>query len=448
MLRGLFSVVVLAMAVLLCAAATAAAATLKADYRFHGNLASSVGTAPPAENLGSSNAFATENIGGKPRSVLTFPAGGGLSVPTADVVPGDNYTIAVVFRLADLGDPGDYRRIADFKAGGSDNGVYFESHLLSFYTATSFHQGDVNVGTNQYVQVVLRRTAEGDSVQFAGYLNGDFEWSITDLGPETLLSNGLRLFKDDNPTPGAEDAAGAVARVRMWDGPLNAPEIEALDLVPPTDSDGDGLDDDLDNCPSAQNADQANFDGAPDSGDACDGDDDNDGVADSVDANPLDPTRSWSPATASADSMTGSAGADLICGLGGNDIINGLGGDDTIFGDACNDVARAHSAQAGSDGNDKLIGGDGNDRLYGAGRNDNVRGNAGNDKLVGGGGNDTLDGGKGRNTYSGGPGNDVIKARNGKRETVSCGRGRRDRATVDRKDRVRGCERVRRPKRR
>ena len=116
-------------------------------------------------------------------------------------------------------------------------------------------------------------------------------------------------LKDDNPTPGVEDASGAVARVRIWDGPLNAPEIEALDLVPPTDSDGDGLDDDLDNCPSAQNADQANFDGAGDGGDACDVDDDNDGVADAADANPFDPTRSWSPATASADSMSPSISA-------------------------------------------------------------------------------------------------------------------------------------------
>jgi Ca2+-binding RTX toxin-like protein len=443
-LRGLFA---LAAAACLCTAGTASAATLRADYRFHGNLTSSVGTAPPAENLGSGNGFATENVGGNPRSVLTFPAGGGVSIPTADVVPTDNYTIAVVFRLADLGDPGDYRRIADFKGGSSDNGVYFESHLLTFYTLGAFHQGDLSVGTNQYVQVVLRRSEEGSSVQFAGYVNGNFEWNITDLGPETLLSNGLRLFKDDSPTPGAEDSAGAVARVRMWDGPLNAPEVEALDLVPPTDSDGDGLDDDLDNCPSSQNPDQANFDGAPDGGDACDADDDNDGVADAGDANPLDPTRSWSPATASADSITGSAGADLICGLGGNDIINGLGGDDTIFGDACNDVAKLHAAQAGVDGNDKLIGGDGNDRLYGAGANDTLRGNAGNDRLYGGGGNDTLDGGRGRNSYSGGAGKDVIKARNGKRETVNCGRGRRDRATVDRKDRVKGCERVRRPRR-
>lgn len=445
MLRGLVSLA-LATATVCLFAASASAATLKADYRFHGNLASSVGSAPAASNIGNGNAFATENLSGRPRSVLTFPAGGGLDIPTTDVVPADNYTIAVVFRLSDLGDPGDYRRIADFQAGTSDNGVYFESHLLTFYSP-SFYQGDATVGTNQYVQVVLRRTAEGSSVQFAGYLNGNFEWNATDVGPDTLLSSGLRLFKD-NSTPSAEEASGAVARVRMWDGPLTAPEIEALELVPPTDSDGDGLDDDLDNCPSAANADQANFDGAADGGDACDPDDDNDGVPDTADANPFDATRRWSPATASADQLDGSAAADLICGLAGNDIINGLGGDDTLYGDACNDVAKLHAAQTVKDGNDKLTGGDGNDKLYGAGGNDNLRGNAGNDKLYGGGGNDALDGGKGRNSYSGGAGNDVIKARNGKRETVSCGRGKRDRATVDRKDRVKGCERVRRPRRR
>jgi hypothetical protein len=43
-----------------------------------------------------------------------------------------------------------------------------------------------------------------------------------------------------------------------------------------------------------------------------------------------------------------------------------------------------------------------------------------------------------------GPGRDVVQARNGKRELVRCGSGR-DRARVDRRDRVRACERVSRP---
>lgn len=46
-----------------------------------------------------------------------------------------------------------------------------------------------------------------------------------------------------------------------------------------TDSDGDGVPDSSDNCPTVSNADQANFDGDS-MGDACDIDDDNDGLVD------------------------------------------------------------------------------------------------------------------------------------------------------------------------
>lgn len=48
------------------------------------------------------------------------------------------------------------------------------------------------------------------------------------------------------------------------------------------------------------------------------------------------------------------------------------------------------------------------------------------------------------NKYKGGAGDDAVNARNRKKETIDCGSGRNDRATVDRVDRVRGCERVKR----
>ena len=56
------------------------------------------------------------------------------------------------------------------------------------------------------------------------------------------------------------------------------------------DTDNDGLEDDVDNCPLKQNADQVDFDGDGE-GDACDPDDDNDGVADEIDFAPLDASR-------------------------------------------------------------------------------------------------------------------------------------------------------------
>jgi Ca2+-binding RTX toxin-like protein len=71
-------------------------------------------------------------------------------------------------------------------------------------------------------------------------------------------------------------------------------------------------------------------------------------------------------------------------------------------------------------------------------------GGKGNDVLSGGPGNDVLDGGTGLDRLYGGPGNDTLRARDGQRDVVDCGPGR-DAATVDRLDRVSGCEIVRRP---
>jgi hypothetical protein len=116
--------------------------------------------------------------------------------------------------------------------------------------------------------------------------------------------------------------------------------------------------------------------------------------------------------------QTGTNGPDLLIGTVAGDRLRGLRGNDTLRGNA---------------GNDCLEGGAGRDRLLGG---------LGRDRLLGGNGNDVLTGGPGRNTYLAGAGNDTVRARNGRRETINCGKGRRDVAHVDRRDRVRGCERV------
>jgi parallel beta-helix repeat protein len=80
-----------------------------------------------------------------------------------------------------------------------------------------------------------------------------------------------------------------------------------------------------------------------------------------------------------------------------------------------------------------LVGGRHRDRLIGGPGSDRLAGKSGGDRIVGGdGGPDCLLGGKGP---------DRIRAVNGRRDIVKCGHGR-DRATVERSDRVRGCERV------
>ena len=75
-----------------------------------------------------------------------------------------------------------------------------------------------------------------------------------------------------------------------------------------------------------------------------------------------------------------------------------------------------------------------------------LTGKAGADWLDGGDGgdgNDRLGGGRGKDGFKAGNGRDFADAVDGVRETVDCGAGK-DSAEVDRKDVVKGCERVKR----
>lgn len=97
----------------------------------------------------------------------------------------------------------------------------------------------------------------------------------------------------------------------------------------------------------------------------------------------------------------------------------------------------------GTQGGDRITARGGNDRVKALGGEDCVRGNGGRDRLKGNDGDDTLSGGPGSDRLSGGDGRDRLKARAGGRDVVNCGPGR-DKAVVDARDRVRGCEKVRR----
>jgi len=124
--------------------------------------------------------------------------------------------------------------------------------------------------------------------------------------------------------------------------------------------------------------------------------------------------------------QTGTSGDDSLLGTSAGDKLSGLGGDDALFGNA---------------GDDCLVGGNGNDWLSGGAGNDTLDGGAGNDRLVGGAGNDKITAGSGTNTISAGAGNDTVNAKNGKKESVDCGSGK-DTATVDKRDKTKGCEKV------
>ena len=123
------------------------------------------------------------------------------------------------------------------------------------------------------------------------------------------------------------------------------------------------------------------------------------------------------PSGACATERRGTPAGDRLDGTAAGDWLQGFGGDDRLRGRA---------------GHDCLDGGPGRDRL---------EGESGSDALRGGAGADTLVGGPGTNRYDAGPGDDVVRAANGRSETVRCGTGT-DRVRADRSDRLVGCERV------
>jgi hypothetical protein len=100
--------------------------------------------------------------------------------------------------------------------------------------------------------------------------------------------------------------------------------------------------------------------------------------------------------------------------------------------------------QFGSKGADRIKGTRAGDRLIGRRGPDVLFGYRGADCLRGNGGRDRLRGGRGHDKLFGGIDQDKLFARDGSRDLVNCGVGRHDLAVVDRRDRVRGCEAVRR----
>jgi Ca2+-binding RTX toxin-like protein len=142
--------------------------------------------------------------------------------------------------------------------------------------------------------------------------------------------------------------------------------------------------------------------------------------------------------------MSGGPGTDVMLGAHGRDVIRGERGKDTAAGYLGRDLLRGgggDDALDGGGGNDRAYGKAGTDRVSGGGGRDLLRGGKGYDTVTGGAGNDRLYGSAGEDRLSGGPGNDRIFARGSQRDRVICGKGR-DRAKVDRLDKVSGCERV------
>jgi Ca2+-binding RTX toxin-like protein len=118
------------------------------------------------------------------------------------------------------------------------------------------------------------------------------------------------------------------------------------------------------------------------------------------------------------DRIKGTPRHDIICALGGDDVVRGLKGHDVVDG---------------ANGDDQIKGGKKGDVLFGV---------AGTDSLIGSVGSDKLFGGEDRDVLRAGADNDNISARDGERDIVDGGSGKRNRARTDAKDVVESVQRM------
>ena len=202
-----------------------------ADYRFLNSLQSSVEGAPALTDLGAGglNKFKKETVTKGKQWVYTFPKDNGVQLaPTTGLVANDVYTIVVQFRFERLDG---FRRIADFKNGTQDTGLYDNYGNLQLYP---YPLGGGGLQPNVYAQVVLTRDANG---LFTGYVNGVQQLQVDDSTYQYGVidtNNVLRFFRDnDSGGVTGEDSAGAVARIELFNSALSAAEVAALPTAPP-----------------------------------------------------------------------------------------------------------------------------------------------------------------------------------------------------------------------
>jgi hypothetical protein len=225
---------VAAVGALLTAGCGPVPATPNTDYQFKDYdssgrwFACANASGPLLGPLGQQLVGATEGVDGVREEVAVFVRGGGYRLsPTTGEVGNTTYSVAVLFRLSDIGV---FRRVLDFKHGTSDTGLYLAAGKLRLYPYTP--SGPKTVAADEWVQVVLTRTAGGT---VTGYVDGAQQWQQADTDGVAVIDseNTLRFFRD-NESGGTttEHASGSVARIRLFDRALSDTEVRDLGQTP------------------------------------------------------------------------------------------------------------------------------------------------------------------------------------------------------------------------
>jgi hypothetical protein len=200
-------------------------AKLKADYRFEGNLKSSVSGAPRLRNVGIGNIFHRERVPGEGRTrVLRFPNGSGLKVHTSGLIPSKHYSVVMQFRLATAGTDV-YARILNptLPADDNDNGLYLYNDHLIWYDEGDVEGSLGTVAPAKYVEVAFTRKTTG---KLRTYVNGQPDITYTETDNQAVIQNHLLRFFVDNSND--ESSKGAVSRIRLYNDALTAKKVARI----------------------------------------------------------------------------------------------------------------------------------------------------------------------------------------------------------------------------
>ncbi len=201
------------MALLGASALAAQAQTATHLYLLNGSLADEMGGPALVANGG------TLGVNG-----YTFGLNQGLSL--ANALPASVYTVDLQFSFDALGG---WRKIAQFKGDGSDNGLYAYGDHLQFYPQATSADSVFTAG--QLARLTLTRDAAG---QFSAYINGAPVLGFNDGGSaDATYSEPAALgvfFRDDHYTNGYEAGSGVVRYLRVYDQALSAGQVAVLSV--------------------------------------------------------------------------------------------------------------------------------------------------------------------------------------------------------------------------
>ena len=207
----------------LAAAAALVAAPLGAQtpthaYTLNGTLADVFG-GPSLTPIGAPTSTLEAGVNG----YRFDPAGEGFSLSNALGATPDDYSIELRFLFDGVAG---YKKLIDFKARSSDQGLYNLNSALTFYNVGGASSAPGAITAGQLVHVIVTR--DGSNL-FNAYVNGGLAFSFADAGGLATFTGGgniINLFVDDNSV-GGEQSSGFADYIRIYDDALTASEVAA-----------------------------------------------------------------------------------------------------------------------------------------------------------------------------------------------------------------------------